>query len=227
MLILLPGLICDDHVFASQSGAFPDAHAFAGYGLLDSLTDMARLVLSNAPERFDLLGHSMGGRVALEVYRLAPERVQRLALVSTGVHGVKPGESDKRSDLQQLGRTQGFEALVDAWLPPMIGPIAKTQPAIVDALRRMCVAQGQDAFDAHVTALLNRRDVSSQLADIACPTLVMTGELDTWSPPSQHVFMAESIASSRLVIVPGAGHMVTVEAPEAVNTAIAAWRDQT
>ena len=80
---MLPGLICDATIYAPQTAAFADSRAVAGYALRDSLSDMAQMVLDEAPERFDLFGHSMGGRIALEVFRKAPERVRRLALVST------------------------------------------------------------------------------------------------------------------------------------------------
>ena len=89
MLLLLPGLACDARIYAPQLAAFPDSRAVDGYGTADSLQQMARIALDQAPDSFDLFGHSMGGRVALEVYRLAPERVRRLALVSTGVHSLR------------------------------------------------------------------------------------------------------------------------------------------
>src|SRR5678815_631744 len=86
MLLFLPGLICDARIYAPQLAAFPESRAVDGYGQVDTLEGMARVVLEQAPESFDLFGHSMGGRVALEVFRLAPNRVRRLALASTGVH---------------------------------------------------------------------------------------------------------------------------------------------
>src|SRR5689334_19781281 len=97
-LLLLPGLMCDKRIWAPQLAAFPGAIS-AAYGGADSLPEMARRALAMAPERFSLVGHSMGGRVALEVFRQAPERVERIAIFSTGVHGVRPGEPEKRHAL--------------------------------------------------------------------------------------------------------------------------------
>lgn len=224
MLLFLPGLICDARVFAPQLAAFADARAVDGYGLADSLETMARIALEQAPDTFDLFGHSMGGRVALEVYRLAPQRVRRLALVSTGVHPLGEGEPTKRAALQAVGHEQGFEALVDQWLPPMVAK-ANRVPAIYDPLRAMCMDMGQAMFDAQIKALVNRPAVASLLPQIACPTLVMTGEMDGWSPPDQHREIAAEIPNSVLVIAPGAGHMIQHEAPAAVNAAIARWLD--
>lgn len=226
MLVFLPGLICDARIFAPQLAAFPQAKAIGGYGLLDRLEDMAQFVLDSTPGRFDLFGHSMGGRIALEILRLAPDRVRRLALVSTGVHGVQPGEADKRHELTRLGHDHGFAALVDRWLPPMVAPAHHDDPAVLPALRAMCFEQGQARWEAQVAALLARSDRTAMLPAIACPTLVMTGALDQWSPPAQHREFAAAIPGATLAIVPGAGHMIQREAPDAVNTAIARWLAQ-
>jgi pimeloyl-ACP methyl ester carboxylesterase len=222
MLLFLPGLICDARTFAAQTAAFADSRAIDGYGLADSLPAMAEVVLAQAPETFDLFGHSMGGRVALEVYRRAPERVRRLALSSTGVHSLGDGEPAKRRALQAIGHEQGFEALVDAWLPPMVAERNRTQPIYAE-MRRMCLDQGQAMFDAHINAQLSRPEQASVLDSVTCPTLVITGELDVWSPPAQHEAIAARLADSTLEIVAGAGHMLPLEAPGELNEAIARW----
>jgi len=230
MLLFCPGLICDPRLFEAQLAAFPHSRAVESYGDADSLAEMAGIALQVADEagaeRFDLFGHSMGGRIALEIYRRAPERVRRLALASTGIHPVGAAEPGKRGALQQLGHEQGFEALVDAWLPPMVAEANRSNQALYQPMRQMCLDQGQDRFDAQVKALLGRPEVASLLPTIACPTLVTTGELDSWAPPHQHEEIAAAIPISELVIVAGAGHMLPAEAPEAVNAAIAAWLDR-
>jgi len=223
MLLFLPGLACDARIYAPQLAAFPDARAVDGYGTANTLQQMARLALDQAPDSFDLFGHSMGGRVALEVYRLAPERVRRLALASTGVHSLREGEPAKREALQAIGWEHGYEKLVDTWLPPMVAEANRTRSGIYGPLRQMNLDSGQAVFDAQIHALVTRPEMESLLPQIACPTLVMTGELDTWSPPAQHAAIAGAIPNSELAIVPGAGHMIQLEAPEAVNAAIARW----
>jgi pimeloyl-ACP methyl ester carboxylesterase len=230
MLLLLPGLICDSRIYAPQLAAFGEARAVDSYGLADSLPAMAQVALALADaegfETFDLLGHSMGGRVALEVFRLAPDRVRRFGIMSTGVHPVREGEAEKRAELVALGHEQGFEALVDAWLPPMVAEANRARPEVYEPMRQMCLDAGQDVFDAQIRALLGRPEQESLLPQIACPAMVLTGELDTWSPPPQHQAMAAALPDARLTIVPGAGHMIQREAPEAVNDAISAWLEQ-
>lgn len=224
-LVLLPGLLCDSRVFAGQVKRFPDTIAIDGFGACDSITAMARRVLDTGPERMSLLGHSMGARVALEVVRLAQERVERLALVSTGTHTLRPGEADKRHALLALGREQGAAALVDRWLPPMVAPARRSDQALIAPLHRMSTQAGVEIYAAQITALLNRPEVESLLPHIGCPTLVAVGADDEWSPPEQHRFIASRIPNVRLQIIAGAGHMLPAEAPDALNDAIAGWLD--
>ena len=227
MLVFLPGLICDARTYEAQAEAFVGSLVVDSYGMADSLKDMAQLALAQADargaEQIDLFGHSMGGRVALEVIRLAPERVRRLALVSTGIHPLGADEPAKRAALKQIGHDNGFEALVDHWLPPMVAEANRARTDLYEPMRAMCLSAGQERFDAQIAALVGRSDVDDLLNRIACPTLVMTGELDQWAPPEQHARIAARLADSRLVIIPGAGHMLPVEAPAEVNDAIAGW----
>jgi pimeloyl-ACP methyl ester carboxylesterase len=107
----------------------------------------------------------------------------------------------------------------------MVAEANRDRPIYAD-MRRMCLDAGQDLFDAQIEALLGRREQESLLAQIACPTLVITGALDTWAGPAQHEAIAGRMADSTLVIVEGAGHMLPLEAPDAVNQAIAAWLEK-
>ncbi|MBC2667765.1 alpha/beta fold hydrolase [Novosphingobium piscinae] len=226
-LAILPGLICDARLFADQLTAFRGAMVIGEYYAgARSLEAMAAYALARLPDRFSLLGHSMGARVALEVLRIAPQRVARLALASTGVHPVRPGEAEARGALLGLGRTQGMAALVAEWLPPMIGPAGVNDAALVARLTAMAEEAGIDTFEAQVEALLARREVTALLPTIACPTLVITGNEDRWSPPEQHRAIAAAIPGASLTIVPDAGHMLPAEAPTAFNAALQAWLDQ-
>ncbi|WP_442679965.1 alpha/beta fold hydrolase [Sphingomonas sp. ASY06-1R] len=222
-LLLIPGLICDGRIFEAQVAAFPQARIIADSGQARSLGEMAEQVLAAAPPHFALLGHSMGARIALEIYRQAPGRVGRLALISTGVHPVAPGEADKRHALRDLGRSQGMAALVDAWLPPMVAPEHAGDAALMTRLRTMCVSAGLARYEVQAAALLSRPEVESLLPSIAVPTLVATGSEDRWSPPDQHRTIAAAIADADLQIIAGAGHMLPAEAPALLNAAIGRW----
>lgn len=224
-LVLLPGLLCDSRMFAAQLERFPDALAIDGFGACDSIVEMARRVITSGPEQMALLGHSMGARVALEVVRRAPERVERLALVSTGTHTVREGEAEKRHTLLALGRAEGMAALVDRWLPPMVAPDRRADQQLIAPLRLMATQAGIDTYAVQIAALLGRPEVKSLLSNIACPTLVAVGEDDEWSPPEQHRSIAARIPGAHLKIIAKAGHMLPAEAPDALNEAIADWLD--
>lgn len=224
-LVLLPGLICDQRIFAGQMEHFDGAVAHPGFGERTSFAEMAREVLATAPARMSLLGHSMGARVALEIWRTAPERVERLALVSTGVHLTRPGEAEKRFALRDLGRSQGPEALVDKWLPPMVAADRAGDEALMARLRQMCVDNGVEAYAAQIAALLARPEVESLLPGIDVPALVAVGTADIWSPPAQHRAIAAALPQALYREIDGAGHMLPAEAPDALNAVIDEWLD--
>lgn len=223
-LLLLPGLLCDARIWPRSALELTvPVNAPMGYRSADTLAKMAAIALENAPERISVLGHSMGARVALEIVRQAPERIERLALVSTGVHAPKPGEAAARQALLDLGRSDGANALVDRWLPPMVAPTSRNDSALIDPLRAMCVQSGVDTFAAQINALLTRPPVEDVLASIACPTLVLVGSEDEWSPPAQHRAIADAIPGAELVVVEGSGHMLPAEAPQAFTDAVRRW----
>lgn len=229
-LMLLPGLNCDAAVWAPQVAALKGQAncRIPAWGLRDTLAAMAQQVLDEAPtERFHLAGHSMGGRVALEVMRLAPQRVERLALLDTGTHPLAAGEAGEkeragRMALLKIAQEQGMRVMAQEWAKGMVhpdrigGPIFEEVLAMFD---RGSAAQ----YAAQINALLKRPDAAPLLPTIQCPTLVLTGRQDAWSGPAQHEAMAAAIPGAQLVIVENSGHMTTMEQPQAVNKALADW----
>lgn len=229
-LVLLPGLMCDREVWAAQIEALAPhrpCHVM-GYGSLDSLDAMAARVLDQAPPGcFALAGHSMGGRVAFEVMRRAPERVERLALLDTATHPLPDGEPGAveragRLRLLEMARTEGMHAMAREWATGMVHPDRHGEP-VFEAVVAMIARATPEIFAAQIRALLARPDAAPLLAAIRCPTLVLCGRDDAWSPPSRHEFMHERVAGSRLVVVEHCGHMSTMERPDAVTTALAGW----
>lgn len=229
-LILLPGLMCDAAVWAPQAHTLSEMAdcIVLDYGLRDSLIDMAQQVLSIAPAgRFALAGHSMGGRVALEVMRLAPDRVERLALLDTGTHPLpsgQAGEKEKsgRTALVALAQQKGMRAMGRQWLPAMVHPDV-LGTALFESILGMLERSSPDQFAAQIKALLDRPDAAPVLPSINCPALVLTGEQDLWSPPAQHALMAAAIARARLSVIEHCGHMATLEQPMLVAQAMRQW----
>ena len=200
----------------------------ADYESLDTIPAMAEAVLRAGPDRFSVAGHSMGGRVALEIYRRAPERIQRIALLNTGYLPLAEGaagqeETRKRAELVALAQAQGMRAMLRQWLPPMIDTRRRDDTVLVNAIVEMMSRKTPEIFAAQVRALLGRPDAGPVLEQIRCPALLLTGREDGWSTPAQHAAMSARIGGSRLEIVPDSGHMSTMERPAEVSAALRAW----
>jgi pimeloyl-ACP methyl ester carboxylesterase len=226
VLYLLPGLLCDEAIWRHQTtalGALGLRTQVPDFRHCDSIAAMARHVLADAPEQFALAGHSMGARVAIDILRLAPERVARLALLDTGTHPRRDGEAEKRQNLVDLARAEGMAALARRWLPPMLHPRRVADAALMAELTAMVERQSPEIFARQVRALLDRPDAQAVLGHIACPVLLGVGRQDGWSPPAQHEAMARAIPQARLVVFEDSGHMAPVEAPDAVTAALRAW----
>lgn len=231
-LVLVPGLMCDDTVWQHQIAAFSESRSVqvAEHALSDSLGEMAERILDNAKGQFALAGHSMGGRVALEVMARAPERVSRLALLDTGYRGLAPGEAGEREKagryrLLEMARHDGMLAMAKEWAHGMVHPARLGDEPLMDAIHSMIVRAGIEKFEAQIRALLGRPDRAELLAALHVPTLVLCGQDDSWAPISQHQDIARLIKGSRLIDVPDCGHMSTMERPEAITSALAKWLD--
>lgn len=222
---LLPGLLCDETVWRHQIETLSDLYEVrvADFRDLDSIGSMAERVLDQAPERFSVAGHSMGARVAIEIARRAPERVERLALLDTGVHPQKPGEPEQRQVLVDLAYGEGMQALADRWLPPMVHEDRIEDPVLIEPLTAMVLRMSPDIYRRQVTALLGRPDALSHLDAVACPVLVGVGRQDRWSPPAQHDIIVAALPHALYSIFEDSGHMAPVEAPQAVSAALLQW----
>lgn len=232
-LVLVPGLACDGAVWEPlQAGWGPHARTWLPpTGVHDTIGAMATALLRNAPaERFALAGHSLGGRIALEVVRQAPQRVARLALLDTGWQPLPSGEAGERECAQRLAlvalaRREGMRAMGERWAPGMLHPEC-LGTRVHDEVLTMVGRQEVERFASQQQALMRRPDAADVLDAITCPTLVLCGQDDTWSPPQRHEQMASRIRGARLTVLPRCGHMSTMEQPQAVGAALVEWLGQ-
>lgn len=229
-VVLVPGLMCDATVWEHQIAGLAAGHAVqvAAHGLCPTLGSMAERILEQAPPSFALVGHSMGGRVALEVMARAPSRVSRLALLDTGYEALAAGEAGERERagryrLLDIAKRDGMLAMAKEWARGMVHPARLADAALMDAIHAMIVRAGVEQFEVQIGALLARPDRTGQLRSLHLPVLVLCGQEDGWSPLARHEAMAGLIPNSRLVGVPDCGHMSTMERPEAVTAALLAW----
>jgi pimeloyl-ACP methyl ester carboxylesterase len=222
-IYLLCGLLCDDEVWQGQVAELRKKYdvrvaSFQGY---DSIGAMAAHVFDSAPERFSLAGHSMGGRVALEVYRRAPQRIDRLALLDTGYEPVAPGEAERRAVLVNKALAEGIMAIAESWARPMIAP--GNQSAVLDRVIAMVGRMSGEIYAGQTRALLGRPDATPVLASIGCPTLILCGADDAWSPADRHERMQALIPGAALKLIDDCGHMSTMERPMDVLAALQDW----
>jgi pimeloyl-ACP methyl ester carboxylesterase len=229
-LLLLPGLACDAEVWKHQARALAELTSveIVDYGASDSIPDMARVALERAPERFAVAGHSMGGRVAMEIVRSAPERVAGLALLDTAYQPWMPGEAGEREKAERTGyvkiaQSQGMRAMARQWLQKMVHPSRLTDAPLIDAIIEMMGRKSPEIFTGQIKALLGRPDATPVLAATRCPALVLCGREDAWALLEVHRRMAALVPHSRLAVIENCGHMAPMERPEAVTAALAGW----
>jgi pimeloyl-ACP methyl ester carboxylesterase len=224
-LYLAPGLLCDAHIWSAQVATLTSKFdiKIPDFTRASSIEGMASAILEDAPPRFSLAGHSMGARVALEVYRRAPEAVERLALLDTGTHPVRDGEAQTRGALVELAEREGMAALAAVWLPPMVHPDRRDDLSLMAPLRDMVQRMTPAIFRRQVEALLGRPNAQPVLGTIRCPLLIGVGRQDAWSPPAQHEAMVKEALHARYVVFEESGHMAPVERPDLVTSALSDW----
>lgn len=227
-LVFLPGLMCDAHLFAGQIAAFSPDYPVSvmpvGHG--ERLEEIASSLIHVLPPRFALVGHSIGGMIAMELLRRAPERVTRIALMSTTPLAETPqAAADYEPAIIKLksGRLQeGVEALV----PPGTLAAGTGRQVAMAQLMMMAERVGEGAIIRQVRALQRRRDYQPTLRRCKVPTLLMCGAEDGLTPPKRHDYMAGLIPYAALEVIEGAGHLLPLEQPEATTGALRAWLEQ-
>jgi len=224
-LQLVPGLLCSPALFAPQVAGLADAAdvAVADATRAGDFPTIARQILAAAPDRFALAGLSMGGYVAFEILRQAPERVTRLALLDTNARADRPEQIKQRHLLIGLGRALGVRAVQAALLKFLVHPGRLGDRALVDTVLGMADRFGQPAFERQQAAIMGRPDNRPFLASIRCPALIIVGNEDALTPVKVAEEMHAGIAGSRLEVIPDCGHLTTLERPEAVNALFLEW----
>jgi len=230
-LLLLPGLLCDRTVWQDQISALTERGLtciVAHYDSSASIAQMAQMALAQAPKHFALAGHSMGGRVALELVRQAPQRVSQLALLDTGYQALalgSPGEKEVagRMRLLNIAREQGMRVMGQDWLQGMVHPDRLNDTRLCNAILDMIEGFSVERFEAQLTALIERPDATPVLSNLTCPTLFASGRQDSWSPLARHQEMADLVPGSQLLPIEQSGHMTTMEQPDEVSRILLDW----
>jgi pimeloyl-ACP methyl ester carboxylesterase len=224
-LILLPGLLCDSGLWRAQATALADIAAVEVADLTrdDSIAAMARRVLGAAPPRFALAGLSMGGYVAQEIMRQAPERVSRLALLDSSSRADTPEQTARRRTLIDLARKNDVLGVVPLLWPGYVHAARQDDGALLEDFTAMTRRVGGAAFLRQQQAIMARPDGRSDLARIAVPALVLCGREDAVTPLAWHEEMAALIPGAELVVIERCGHLSTMERPAEVSAALRRW----
>ncbi len=225
-LLLLPGLLCDDRLWrdclpALRGIADPRV---ADLSRDDSIAEMASraLDLVEGEERFAVAGLSMGGYVALEVWRQARGRISHLALLDTSARPDTEEQKRRRRALMALSKSGQFKGVTPRLLPSLIHPSRLETPLAAEVME-MAARVGHDGFLRQQQAIMGRPDSRPDLPDIDVPTLIACGEEDVLTPPELHDEMAGLIPGARRIGFAASGHLPTMEVPEEAGAALRDW----
>jgi pimeloyl-ACP methyl ester carboxylesterase len=227
-LVLLPGLLNTRRVYAAQIAALADVADVVVPELTayDSMTGMAEAVLAAAPDRFALGGFSMGGYVAFEVLRRAPQRVERLALIDTQAGRDTPEAEARRRGFIEQTKIGRFHGVQPSLLPSLVHPSRLQDADVTQPILDMAREIGPEGFVREQKAIMDRPDSRSMLAGIDMPTVVICGRQDVAIPLPRAEEMATTIPDARLAVLEVCGHMAPLERPAEVSAALRRWLTQ-
>ena len=223
-IVFIPGLILTKNLFLAQEEVLKSCpnlsitHANTlGHA---SITDMAEEILDTQVGNFIPIGLSMGGYVAAELARLAPDRLDGVALLSTGPHADDERQKRIRRELVRMSTMGKFKGVTPRLLPRFLSPAALKNKTLSSAVMAMGEAVGQHNFALQQQAIMNRHDQMDTLAQFQKPSLVLCGDLDELTPPELAYQMADVLTDVELVILPNVGHLSAMEAPDEVTAAL-------
>jgi len=224
-IILVPGLACSARLYSEQ---IPALWRFGPVTVADHRRDetiaaIARRILASAPPRFALAGLSMGGYIAFEIMRQAPERVAKLALLDTAATPETPQQTAARKERIALAESGRFVEVLDLLFPLFVHRDRHGDAALRRTVHLMGEETGAEIFVRQQHAIMGRADSRPSLAAISCPTLVVVGDADELTPLAAAQAIAAGISGARLAIIPESGHVPTLERPQAVNAALVEW----
>ncbi|MFV3129324.1 alpha/beta fold hydrolase [Niveispirillum sp. KHB5.9] len=224
-LLLLPGLLCDRALWAHQIENLSDIADMKVPDLTghDTIGALAASVLDNAPDRFALAGLSMGGYVAFEILRQAPQRVTRLCLCDTSARPDTDEQRRRREAMLKLARIGKFRGMSPRLLATQVHPDHVEVPEIGGVVLAMTARVGRDAFCRQQAAILSRPDSRPDLPGIKVPTLIIVGADDAQTPPDRSREIMQAVTGAHLHILPRCGHLSPLEQPKAVTALIRDW----
>lgn len=225
-IVLITGQLLTDAVWQPLLDAWPDRDiVVADNRSDDTIEGFAQRLLDDAPPKFALIAHAMGGFIAFEVMRRAPERVARLVLISTLASADGPAQTARRQGYIDLVESGSFDQVVEERLPILFPEEKRSDTRLLGIARQMAADTGADTFLAQQRAIMARIDSRPRLGEISVPTLLIWGEKDGITSRAHHDEILDAIPGAKLEVIVGAGHLPTVEAPAIVVPLLTAFID--
>ncbi|MEW4467542.1 alpha/beta fold hydrolase [Parasphingorhabdus sp. JC815] len=226
-IVLITGQLLTDAVWEPLLNAWSDREVIVAdnqHG--ETIGEMAQNLLDNAPEQFILIGHAMGGFVAFDVMRRAPERVAKLLLISTLASADGPAQTTRRQGYIDLVESGKFDQVVEERIPILFPEAKRNDERLLTIARKMAADTGADTFLRQQRAIMARSDSRPKLSEISVPTLLVWGDQDGITTRAHHDEILEGITNARLEVIEGAGHLPTVEMPEVVVPILTKFIDE-
>jgi pimeloyl-ACP methyl ester carboxylesterase len=220
-LLLLPGMMCDERMWEAQIRDLPQPTQVPSLAGFESFSEMATSILENAPDQFGVAGLSMGGILALEMWRQAPERITHIALIDTNPFADAPDRKSLRLQQIETALNGGLRELATEELKPLyLAQSHRDNDQLLDTILDMALDLGPEVFRTQSIALRDRADSVETLTDINCPAVVICGVEDTLCPVAYHEYMATRIADAELIVIEDCGHLASMEQPDVVTSAL-------
>jgi len=217
-ILLLPGMMCDERQWQPQLASFEQAVYHADTTTADNFRDMAAMTLANAPDQFAIAGLSMGGILAFEIWRQAPQRVTHMALLDTNPHAEMAERRALRPKQIETALAGGLRELAIESLKPLyLAAAHRDDEKLLGTILDMALDLGPEVFRTQSLALRDRLDSVATLAAIDCPTVILCGDEDILCPVSYHELLAEKIPNASLRIIDNCGHLSSLEQPDIVT----------
>jgi pimeloyl-ACP methyl ester carboxylesterase len=224
-LVMIPGLNCTARLYAAQIGPLSRSHSVLvpDHSGQASMGAIAERILALAPPRFALAGLSMGGYIAFEIMRKAPERVTRLVLLDTQARPDAPERAEFRRGQVRAAREGRFHEVIEGSWPNLVHPARHEDAALKAVHVAMCEETGVEGFAREIEAIIGRADSRPTLGQIKVPTLVIVGAEDALTPVELNKEIADGIPGACLEVIPHCGHLSTIEKPETVTRLMEGW----
>lgn len=224
-VVFASGQLLTAETWAPQAAALCadyDLH-MSDHGQDDTIAGMAVRLLAEAPQRFHLVAHAMGGFTAFEVMRQHPQRVASLVLIATLAPKDGPAQTERRQGYIHLVEDGRFAEVVEERIPILVHPARREDGPLLAVVRRMATETGAARFLGQQRAIMTRADSRASLAAIHAPTLLIRGEQDGITTPAYQDEILAGIAGSRLEAISDCGHLPTLEKPVTTHRILAHW----